>query len=317
MNFYQNKIWKVISKDIFNKEIFDFYLFWKKYWWVKKTHNKFWLKANWYQILWIEIPTNIEENRFQNEILSIKKQFSNFNDIFFQLWFINQLSQPYYENRKKIEEKFQNNYKLYPSIKENMPLATVIVDLQQSEEEIFKSFSKSAKRNIRKAEKEDLYFTTANEKDIEKFYDLWLSTAKLKWFSIYPKNQYLKLIHFLKNTQAGDLYLVKKDDVIISGSIEINENNYSYYLYWATNRNYIKLWWHYFLKWEMFKYLKKKWIKKVDLLWVAPEWFVNHHLQWVSQFKHSLWWNHIEYFGNYDLPLNKLVYKWIKKIFKK
>jgi lipid II:glycine glycyltransferase (peptidoglycan interpeptide bridge formation enzyme) len=64
----------------------------------------------------------------------------------------------------------------------------------------------------------------------------------------------------------------------------------------------------------MFKYLKAKQVKKVDLLWVAPEWIENHHLLWVSQFKHSLWWKHIEYFWNYDLPLNNLVYKFLKKI---
>jgi len=317
MNFYQNKIWKVISKEIFNKDIFDIYLFGKKYWGVKKTHNKFWLKANWFQVLWIEIPENTDENRFKIEIDSIKKNFSAFNDIFFQLGFINQLKEPFLENRKDIEEKFGKDFWLFPSIKENMPLATVTVDLNKTDEEFYRSFSKSAKRNVRKAQKEWLYFTTASKEDIEKFYDLWAGTAKLKWFHIYPKHQYLKLISFLRNTQSGDLYLVKKDDVIISGSIEINENNYSYYLYGATNRDYIKLWGHYYLKYEMFKYLRNKWIKKVDLLWVAPSGIENHHLLWVSQFKHSLWGEHIEYFGNYDLVLNKLAYNVLKKIFKK
>jgi lipid II:glycine glycyltransferase (peptidoglycan interpeptide bridge formation enzyme) len=112
-----------------------------------------------------------------------------------------------------------------------MPLATVIVDLTESEEEVYRKFSKSAKRNINKAIKNDLYFEIAKEQDIDKFYDLWEYTAKLKGFHIYPKSQYLKLINFLRNTGFGDLYLVKKDDTIISGSIEINENNYSYYLY--------------------------------------------------------------------------------------
>ena len=66
----------------------------------------------------------------------------------------------------------------------------------------------------------------------------------------------------------------------------------------------------------MFKYLKNKWIKKVDLLWVAPSGFENHHLSWVSQFKHSLWGEHIEYFGNYDIILNNLWYKLLRKLYK-
>jgi lipid II:glycine glycyltransferase (peptidoglycan interpeptide bridge formation enzyme) len=314
MNFYQNNIWRVISKEVFNKDIFEVQLFGKKYWGIKKTHKKFWLALNWFQVLGIYIPSNTSEEKFKYEIESVKKDFSFLNNIFFQFGFINKLSVPYYENRLDLEIKFETKYWLYSSVKENMPLATVTIDLTKPEEEIYKWFSKSAKRNINKAIKNELYFEIAKGSDIEKFYDLWNYTAKLKWFNIYPKNQYLKLINFLKNTKSWDLYLVKKDDTIISGSIEINENNYSYYLYWATNRDYIKIGGHYFLKWEMFKYLKKKWIKKVDLLWVAPEGFENHHLKWVSQFKHSLGWEHIEYFWNYDLPLNNFAYKLLKKL---
>jgi len=61
-----------------------------------------------------------------------------------------------------------------------MPEATVIVDLIKSDEELYKSFSKSAKRNIRKAIKNDLYFKIADEKEIDDFYDLWYKTSKLK-----------------------------------------------------------------------------------------------------------------------------------------
>jgi len=317
MNFYQNQIWKKISRDIFKKEVFDYELFGKKYWWVKKTHKKLWIKFNWYQILWITIPENVDENVFKNELKKIKKDFSSLNDIFFQLGFINNLPEPFFENRKNIELNFETNYWLYPSVKENMPCATVIVDLKKSDDELFKNFSKSAKRNIKKAEKENLYFTIADEKDIDNFYNLWEKTAKWKWFNIYPKNQYKKLLDYLRSSWNGNLYLVKKDDVIISWSIEINEWINSYYLYWATNRDHIKIWWHYFLKYEMFKYLKSKWIEKVDLLWVSPNWYKNHHLLWVSQFKHSLWWEHIEYFWNFDLPLNKLWYKLLSKLYRK
>lgn len=311
MNFYQNKIWKTISKDIFNKDIFDITLFWKKYWGIKKSHKKFWININWFQILWIEIPKNISDKEFKQEINFLKNKYSSFNNIFFQLWFINKLDEPFFENRKKIENQLKS-FELYPSIKENMPLATVIVDIDKTDDELYKSFSKSAKRNITRWKKNWLYFKIAEKEDISEFYDLWESTAKTKWFHIYPKNEYLKLIDFLRNTWCGNLYLTKKDDTIISWSIEINENNNSYYLYWATNRDYTKTWWHYFLKYEMFKYLRDKWIKKVDLLWVAPTWYENHHLSWVSQFKHTLWWEHIEYYWNYDIKLNKIAYEILK-----
>lgn len=315
MNFYQNQIRRTISWDIFKKDIFEISIFWKKYRWIRKTHKKFWIAFHWYQVLWIEIPNKITDKNFAYEITNIKNKFSNFNDIFFQLWFIDSFQEPFFQNRIQIETDFQTKYGLQASIKENMPLASVVIDLTKSEDEIYTNFNKSAKRNINKAKKNDLYFKIANDKEVIEFYDLWAKTAFKKWFGIYPKHQYLKLISFLKSTWTWDLYIVKKDDVILSWSVEITENNYSYYLYWATNRDYFKIWWHYFLKYEMFKFLKTKWVKKVDLVWVSPEWKQDHHLKWVSQFKHSLGWEHVEYVWNYDIVLNKLLYKIIKKIY--
>lgn len=313
-SFYQSDVRKTISKDIFKKEIFDVVLFWKKYWWVKKTHKYFWITLNWFQIVWIKFPNNFKKDEFKYELDNLKKSFHSFNNIFFQLWFVSEISEPYIENRKNYEQNLQKEYELYRSLKENMPLASVIIDLQKEEKEIYSNFSKSAKRNIKKALKNDIYFKLANKNEIDEFYNLWHETSNKKWFNIYDKKTYLKLVNFLKNTWIWDLYIVKKDNKILSWSIEIIKNKESYYLYGATNRDYTKLWSHYFLKYEMFKYLKQKWIKDIDLLWVSPTWYENHHLSWVSQFKHSFWWKHVEYIGNYDLVLNKVLYNILKKI---
>lgn len=314
MNFYQDHIRRTLSQDIFKKDIFEIILFWKKYWGIKKTHKKFWLELTWFQVLWVKIPTDITKDQMSYELENLRKKYEAWNNMFFQIWFINCIEEPFYKNRESIQKEFLANYGLYPTIKENMPEATVIVDLTKSEEELYAWFSKSAKRNVRKAIKNDIYFKIADGKEIEQFYTLWSSTAKLKWFNIYAKKEYLKFLDFLRSTWTWNLYIVKKDNTIISWSVEITESNYSYYLYGATNRDFIKVGWHYFLKYEMFKYLKKKWIKKVDLLWVAPSWYENHHLSWVSQFKHSLWWEHIEYVWNFDLPLNNVWYKLLRKL---
>ncbi len=311
MNFYQSKIWKKISKDIFKKDLFEIEIFWKKYWWITKEHKKFWISLNWKQILWIEIPLNYNDELILNDLKKIKSSFTSFWNVFFQLGFINELEQDFYKNRLVLEKNFLKKYWLFKSLRENMPLATVIVDIDKNDDEIFKQFSKSAKRNINKSIKQNIYFCIANEKDINNFYKIWENTAKTKWFNIYDYWTYLKLVYFLRYTNNWNLYLVKKWDTIVSWTIEINMWEDSYYLYWATNRNFTKLWGHYFLKYEMFKYLKKLWIKRVDLLWVSPNWYNNHHLKWVTQFKHSLWWKHIEYYGNYDLSLSFL-YKFLR-----
>jgi len=307
MNFYQLDVWRQISENIYKKPVFELDFFWKKYWGIIKQHKKFWINFQRAQILWINIPSEATLEEVYKEFNKVKKKFNKFSDIFFQFWIINQLKEPYFENRKKKEVEFKK-YNFFPSIKENMPLATVIVDITKSENEIYSKFSKTAKRYVNKAIKSWCYFTIASNDDIEKFYDLWFDVAKLKGFNIYDKETYLKLVKFLKQTKKWELFLLKNNSEIVSGSIFIFDNRDSYYLYGATNRNFNKISGHYMLKYEIFKYLKKEWFEKVDLLWVAPNWHENHHLKWVSQFKHSLWWEHIEYWWNYDLPLNKLGY---------
>jgi len=83
-------------------------------------------------------------------------------------------------NREKIDIEMKKKYNLQTSIKENMPLATVIINTTKTDEEILNNFSKSAKRNIRKAIKAEMYFKLANETDINNFYTLWSNTATLK-----------------------------------------------------------------------------------------------------------------------------------------
>jgi hypothetical protein len=47
-------------------------------------------------------------------------------------------------------------------------------------------------------------------------------------------------------------------------------------------------------------------------MWWAPTGFPEHELASVSAFKESMWGSKIEYMGNYDIVLNKPMYKLLK-----
>ena len=143
MNFYQSQLRRYINENIYKKPIFEFELFGKKYWWIEKQHKKFWIPFYWFQILGIKIPQNISDKEIFSEIKKIKQSFSKWNHIFFQLWIINQLDEPFFENRKTTQQ-YLHQFGLYPSIKENMPLATIEVDLTKPEETLYSSFSKNS-----------------------------------------------------------------------------------------------------------------------------------------------------------------------------
>ncbi len=316
--FYQSETWKLISAYIFDKPIFECELFGKKYWGTVKTAKKWLITLAWYQVLGVKFP-DIEKKKFyiNEELDRVKRDIKHgMTDIFLQIWITNHIrvSENTWKNRKELEKRILSNCSLKTSFRENMPLATIVIDLNQDLEILWKKINKSGRRHIRRWEKYNLVFKSAEWDEIKQFYDLWNRTSNFKWFNIWPEKEYNRLIKFIKKEKRGDLFLVKKGKDIVSGSIMLYDKDEAYYLYGATNRDLWNLWWHYFLKWEINKYLKEKNFKLIDLLWVAPKGYKNHHLWWVSQFKEALGGKHIEYWGNYDLVFNKMLYQTFKMI---
>ncbi len=66
----------------------------------------------------------------------------------------------------------------------------------------------------------------------------------------------------------------------------------------------------------MFEWAREYGFKYADLMGGAPTGFPDHPLNGVSKFKESLGGTKIEHFGNFDIPLNPLLYsafRWMKK----
>lgn len=316
--FYQSETWKLISAYIFDKPIFECELFWKKYWGTVKTAKKWPITLAWYQVLWVQFP-DIEKKKFyiKEELEKVKRDIKHgMKDIFLQIWVINRIrvSENTWTNRKELEKKMKHSCFLQTSFRENMPLATIVIDLEQDLDTLWRGINKSGRRHIRRGVKNDLIFKASEWDEIKEFYDLWNKTSNFKWFNIWSEDKYNRLISFIKKEKRWDLFLVKKGNNIVSWSIMLYDRDEAYYLYGATNRDLGNFGWHYFLKWEINKYLKERSFKLIDLLWVAPKGYVNHHLWWVSQFKEALWWRRIEYRGNYDLVFNKVLYQTFKMI---
>lgn len=326
-NFYQSDIWKNICKDVMNKPIFEISFIWKNYFWVIKEKLFLWINYKWYQIMWIELWEKKQDFEYINQELSkLKRDFNvKFWDIFFQLWFndliyendINNLKEwDILKSIRKIreqEEKFMHSkFWLRKSFRENMPLASIVYDLTIDKDNIYSQMSKSAHQHIKKWVSKWLYFELACEKDRYDFYEIWKQTSIDKKFNIISIDTYIKLKNYLLEKNYWKLFLVKKDWQIVSWSICIFFNDWLYYLYWATNRNFWNVWWHHLLKREIFYWCKTNWINFADLLWVSPSWYDDHHLKWVSNFKESLWWKKIEYLWNFDLVFNFNLYEWFK-----
>lgn len=102
------------------------------------------------------------------------------------------------EKKKDINNFLTEKIGLKKSFYQNMPEATVEINLSQSEDDIFKDISATSKRYIRKYEKNKLALKGVDEeKGVSKFWELWNQMAQKKNISIWPQSQTLKLINLL------------------------------------------------------------------------------------------------------------------------
>lgn len=83
--------------------------------------------------------------------------------------------------------------------------ATIKIDLTKNKEELFKSLSENARRNIKKAQKEKLEIKTYPMKNAKNwqyfdvFYDLLKNLTKMKKFYVPPREEYFKKMTAFKD----------------------------------------------------------------------------------------------------------------------
>ena len=284
----------------------------------------------------LELPDN-NWKMVRRELKKVKKQFGKgWWNIFFQFWIINEITS--FDNawareqnivgkvrsmRMRTRKMIKKETGLKVSFKENMPQTTIMINLKKTDEELLKEMNNWCADRVKKAIKKGVLVREGTLDDYETFFEKWQITAWGKWFSTITKSQYDKLIRILTKTKRGNMFVSELDWDIIAWSICLFHEKTIVYLYWFTDRKYTNLWWHHYLKYGMFEWARDHWFQFCDLMWWAPTWFPDHPLIGVSKFKESLWGMKREFYGNYDLVLNPILYygfkfyTWLQKKLKK
>ncbi len=163
---------------------------------------------------------------------------------------------------------------------------TALIDLTQTEEEILAWMKQKWRYNIKLATKRGV-----EVKEVEKtkeniclFYELMQETTARDKFFWHSCEYYEKFLAFLENSF---LLLAFKNWKAIAGWIFILDDKVSLYYYWAStsNKEDIRDMPTFLIQWEAMKKAKAYGSHLYDFLWVAPEWYKNHPLDWVSNFK--------------------------------
>lgn len=219
-------------------------------------------------------------------------------------------------------EKISNIKYSILDIESRQPKQTLILDLQQTEDQILSSMHAKTRYNIHLAEKNNVEIR--EEKNIDIFWNLNLETTARDKFKSHGKEYYEKMLQFNLTYQLTAYYKNKP----IASNIFIKFGDTLTYLHGASSGDFRNLMAPYLLQWEGMKLGKRLECKFYDFWGIAPIvsesdnkphscfhnlcWQVDHKWTGVTRFKAGFGGTVKEYPQACDIILKPFIYKLYK-----
>lgn len=183
------------------------------------------------------------------------------------------------------------------------------LNIAKSEDELMTQMRKGTRYEIKKAMKIGVKITTStNDKDIQKFYNVQMETARRQKFVPFS----YKFLHeqFKVFAQNGNVLLYKAEfeKKLLAQAFIIFYGKEAVYHYGASTddgRNYPGA---YLIQWEAIREAKKRGMMHYNFWGVAPENNLDHRFSGVSLFKRGFGGEDFQYLPAQDLVINKSKY---------
>jgi lipid II:glycine glycyltransferase (peptidoglycan interpeptide bridge formation enzyme) len=177
---------------------------------------------------------------------------------------------------------FKNTY-----YKKFIPPYTALINLEQTEEEIFTNMKPKGRYNIRLAEKKWVVVEQVDKHiwNIKKFFELMKETTSRDNFSGNTL-EYYKI--FLETIEESQLFFAYFEQKVIAAGIFVTSEDTMIYYYGASSSEYRNVMAPYLLQWKVIEHAKKRKLKFYDFLGVAGADETNSSLAGVTDFKMKL-----------------------------
>lgn len=199
-------------------------------------------------------------NLLLEEIKLLRNKYNIFLLRFDPRWDKKKLNNSNYKKIFKIRgEKISTKLNIQPRL-------NMIIDLERErEEDLFKSFSKSTKRNIKLAIRNNCKVEIDNSiTALEEFYKLHKITGDRDKFMIRSL-EYFKKLYSLYDKNTLNICKVTHEDTLIGSAIFLSSGDTLWYYAGASANVKRNLKANHLLQWEMIKWAKKKGYKYYDL----------------------------------------------------
>jgi len=210
----------------------------------------------------------------------------------------------------RLEPTKIDSAKLLKTIDVN-PSATLILDLQKSEDDLLSHMHEKTRYNIRLSQRKGL--KVEKNKNLKIFLDLMKKTGSRDNFRLHETEHYEAI---LKSKFSHQL-IVYSGAVPIATSVFVGFGETFTYLFGASDHDYRQLMAPYILQWQGIKLAKDQGCKMYDFFGVAPkkndsqeyEFDEQHQYAGVSRFKDGFGGSYQEMPGTFDLVVDKFKYR--------
>ena len=196
------------------------------------------------------------------------------------------------------------------SIRSEFATANYLLDLQPSEEELFKNMHKKHRYNARYAMKHGVEVELAETKeDFENFYDVLKKTGLRQNYFVRPKKYYEIIWEQLHPKDMCHILTAKYEGEVLGSWMLFIYENILYYPYGGSSEEHRNLFASNALGWESIRFGKSRECKLFDMWGAAenPEDRSDSYYGFTN-FKSKFNGQHVVYIDSYDLIINKPVH---------
>ncbi|WP_036518437.1 lipid II:glycine glycyltransferase FemX [Nocardioides sp. J54] len=182
---------------------------------------------------------------------------------------------------------------------------------QRTEDEVLKGMNQLWRRNIKKAAKSGVEVTTGGREDLKAFHELYVHTAQRDHFTPRPLRYFETMYDALRadGDERFTLWLARHEGDLVAATIAIRVGEHAWYSYGASSTEKREVRGSNAVQWAMISDAIAAGAAVYDLRGITETLDADDPHVGLIQFKVGTGGEAVEYAGEWDLPVNRALYK--------
>lgn len=192
------------------------------------------------------------------------------------------------------------------------PKAVMVLDLDRDEEKIFAGLKSKWRYNVRLAERKGVEVAVGTREDLPRFHELLVETARRDRFFVRGRGYFEALYDTLVPPGMLRMFLARYRGVAIAGAICFAFGPRVMYVYGASSNEDRNVMPNHLMQWHMIRWARAAGYRIYDFRGVSPVRGgtpVDERIAGLNRFKEGFGARYVEYVGDLDLPLRRLLYR--------